>query len=239
LLARAAGSGALHVVLGPAMDAALRRRYPAIRETMVLSNAALIEAPEAQEISRATEAAQTVGLLANLSAAKGLDDFVALAEASHSRGLPWRFILAGPFESKAEGDRMSARIRALPNLDYRGPVYGEAKAALLREIDVFVFPTRYRNEAEPLVVLEAMSQGRPVIAYGRGCIADMLENSGGQVVPVGSEFVGPALEALEAWRKEGAFRLRRESARRRFAELREQGTQSLQVLLSRLGAIHS
>lgn len=240
LLVRAAGRKALHVVLCRGMEAALRRRYPRIRNTLVLSNSALVKTRETHDISRATDSAEVMGLLANLSEAKGLDDFVALVEASYRRGLLWRFILAGPFESKIYGKRMMSRIKALPNLDYRGSLYGADKSAFFEEIDAFIFPTRYLHEAEPLVVLEAMSRGRPVIAYGRGCISDMLEHSGGCVILPGTDFVGQALEVLEAWRKEGSdFRFRRESALRRFHELRKQGAQSLQQLLKILGTPNS
>ncbi len=42
-----------------------------------------------------------------------------------------------------------------------------------------MFPTNYANEAEPLVIYEAMRQGVHVIACDRGAIAEMLRNGGG------------------------------------------------------------
>ena len=42
-----------------------------------------------------------------------------------------------------------------------------------------VFPTNYANEAEPLVIYEAMRQGVHVIACDRGSIAEMLCNGAG------------------------------------------------------------
>jgi len=104
---------------------------------------------------------------------------------------------------------------------------------------VFVFPTRYRNEAEPLVVLEALRAGCPVIAYARGCIAEMLGQGGGFAIPIGTEFVGPALDQLEVWRGEGgSFQSRREAAVRQFEERRAQSIALLPELLETLG-IHS
>jgi glycosyltransferase involved in cell wall biosynthesis len=104
------------------------------------------------------------------------------------------------------------------------------------EIDVFVFPTRYRNEAEPLVVLEALSHGCPVISYARGCIAELLGCDGGLAIPVGEDFVRHTLGILEAWRSEGtAFNNRSASARRRFSELQAQSAIAFQELLERFG----
>jgi glycosyltransferase involved in cell wall biosynthesis len=63
---------------------------------------------------------------------------------------------------------------ALPNIKYYGPVLGDAKKEFFAELNTFVFPTRYRNEAEPLVILEALMNGCPVVANNRGCIRSML-----------------------------------------------------------------
>jgi glycosyltransferase involved in cell wall biosynthesis len=58
-------------------------------------------------------------------------------------------------------------------------VYGADKERFYRQLDVFLFPTNYANEAEPLVIYEAMLQGVHVIACDRGAIAEMLSNGAG------------------------------------------------------------
>lgn len=40
---------------------------------------------------------------------------------------------------------------------------GAAKAREFAWADVFAFPTRYRNEGQPLVVLEALAAGLPIV----------------------------------------------------------------------------
>ncbi len=239
LLVRAAGTSALHVTLGPRMAAGLKQCYPRVGRTLILSNAGLI-VPDATAATFKTSAPVKVGLLSNLSTAKGLDDFIALAEASQARGLPWQFVLAGPFENSGDDMRVRPRLSVLRNLEYRGPLYSAAKARFLAEIDVFAFPTRYRNEAEPLVVLEALGHGVPVIAYARGCIADMLGDCGGSAFRPEQDFVACALEQLEMWRVEGvAFQKRREAARERFEFLREQSRAALPHLLDFMGVTAS
>ena len=44
-----------------------------------------------------------------------------------------------------------------------------------------MFPTKYSNEAQPLVILEALGTGAAVIATDRGCICGMIDESSGNV----------------------------------------------------------
>lgn len=55
-----------------------------------------------------------------------------------------------------------------------GAVYGEEKHAIFSRSDMFVYPTCH--DAFPLVVLEALSYGLPVVSTYEGAIPDMVEN---------------------------------------------------------------
>jgi glycosyltransferase involved in cell wall biosynthesis len=212
----------------------LQRAYLLAGRIHILSNAGFIGGGVGNRLPPGPPL--KVGFLSNLSNAKGLDDFIGLAEASAARGLPWRFVMAGPFENGRTRHVYAPRLGALPNLEYIGPVYAEAKSAFLQGIDIFVFPTRYRNEAEPLVILEALSHGRPVIAFDRGCIAGMLGDGAGKVVPAGHEFVVPALGCMEAWRADtDEFRKKCLAAQLRFAELQAESARAFESLLSEAG----
>ena len=63
-------------------------------------------------------------------------------------------------------------------LEYRGALYGADKDAFFEAIDVFIFPTRYKNEAQPTVIFEAMSRGVPILSYERGCIKGQVGGAG-------------------------------------------------------------
>jgi glycosyltransferase involved in cell wall biosynthesis len=57
----------------------------------------------------------------------------------------------------------------------RGAI-GPAKQALFQEADIFVFPTRYAVEAQPLVLLEAMASACAIVTTRAGEIATILDD---------------------------------------------------------------
>ena len=52
---------------------------------------------------------------------------------------------------------------------------GSEKAALFRKADLFVLPTRYAVEAQPLVLLEAMASGCAIVTTSIGEIPTILD----------------------------------------------------------------
>ena len=51
-----------------------------------------------------------------------------------------------------------------------GPLRHSDMDSFFDQVDILLLPTKYKNEAEPLVLLEAMSRGVPFFAIPRGCI---------------------------------------------------------------------
>ena len=229
LLVRSAGVGAIHVVLGDTMAKMLRVRYPKARTILIASNAQYIQGE-----SRPSTQLRRVGYLSNLSKEKGMDD--VLATARSSRGLPIEFIVAGPFVNSADEAGYRQQMNDLPNIRYVGPLHGERKAAFYRDIDAFIFPTRYSHEAEPLVVLEALSYGRPVIAFDRGCIPSIL-TEGGIVIDREGDLPILAIDIFRRWLEdEDSFRKISKDAARQFGLLRNQSLSAREELLKRFVA---
>lgn len=220
LLVRTAGPEALHVVLCSRMDEMLRHRYPGIRRTLIMSNAALLK--PAVPLRSASTRFRTIGFLANISPAKGMLEVINLARIALRESEEIRFKIAGPFESERFEAQFKEMVQGLPNLEYVGPVYGESKEIFFENIDAFIFPTRYRNEAEPLVILEALRYGRPSIAFARGCIGSLLEAGAGIAVPIEADFASFALPEILRWRRESqAFASACDNAFRRYMSLQQ------------------
>jgi glycosyltransferase involved in cell wall biosynthesis len=169
---RVLGRNDVHIVLCDRMADDLSRLYAPRGRVVTLSNAAFTVVPA--RLPRDDHSTYVVGHLSNLSAAKGLDVVLGAMRRLLAENPDARAELAGP--AAAESDR--ARIATLTNdfpgrATYRGPLPHDEVAGFLAGLDLFVFPSRYRHEAEPLVVLEALAAGTPVLAYGVGCLASM------------------------------------------------------------------
>ncbi len=116
--------------------------------------------------------------LSTLSRAKGLFvllETIALVVRDHQNV---EFHIAGPWwgattQSEAMAWIAAAGIR--PYVHFVGQLIGQRKAQFLRSGDVFVFPG-VQQEGQPLTVLEAMSEGLPVIATDRGCIRETIQD---------------------------------------------------------------
>ncbi|CDQ11292.1 putative glycosyl transferase, family 1 [Acidithiobacillus ferrivorans] len=138
----------------------------------------------------------------------------------------------------ADGFTVISWIPHLKNLHgarYLGPVYGTDKEDFLSGIDVLVFPTRYKNETEAKVNHEAMSHGIPVIAYGRGCIPEIVGPDCGMVIDPTEPFVPAALAQIKIWLNDPtAFEAASRAAAQRFAETSAQNERRWQMLLSDL-----
>jgi glycosyltransferase involved in cell wall biosynthesis len=66
-------------------------------------------------------------------------------------------------EDKAEFDELMKDGTTSGFVHYAGFVKGEQKEKLLREADVFCFPTFYPNENQPVNLIEAMAFGLPIV----------------------------------------------------------------------------
>jgi len=195
LLFTIAGRSAVHVVLCDEMGHLLRDRYESIRATRVVGNAAFFGVPAPRHRSRL----RSVGFLGNISLAKGIIDVLDVGRALASHGINTR--IAGPYEDLGVRSEVEKATSQQPHIQYVGATYADAKEAFWESIDVLLFPS-YLTEASPLVVLEALARGIPVIARSRGCLASMVSQQAGLLVGREHEYARVATQRVLLWSRD-------------------------------------
>lgn len=202
-LIRLAPKGTCHVVLCEEMGERLERAYGSAWRSsrsrrLVVSNAFLL--PAAAPAARVgADRPLTLCHVSNLTVAKGAIVFIDLFKRLRAEGIDVRARIAGPAtEPEVKATLKRAQAEHAGYFEWLGPVYGEAKTALLQDCDVFVFPTAYANEAQPLVLLEALAAGLPIATIRRGCIGCDFDDSVGLLADNADLFPQQAFAWLRA-----------------------------------------
>ncbi len=162
--------------------------------------------------------------LAHCTRDKGVLDAleaIALANTAEaavpaSTRLDFHIDVAGSFVTAEEESAVRERI-ARPDLADRvrllGFVAGEAKSRCLRESDLFLFPSYFANEGQPLNLIEAMAHGLPPVTTRWRGIPEMLPAGyAGLVEPKNPAAAAAALQQVA--RSEDGLRFRRASLER-------------------------
>jgi glycosyltransferase involved in cell wall biosynthesis len=123
--------------------------------------------------------------LSNLVVNKGIFVLLEALALIRSRSVPFRASFVGAWESKAVEQEFRRVVweKALDeSVEVCGPRYGEDKHRTYAGADIMAFPTY--NDSYPLVLLEAMSHGLPVVTAREGAIPDMIQDGiTGYLVP--------------------------------------------------------
>lgn len=192
---RAMGASGTHVVLCNDMKRRLQETYPEARDVAVVSNAGFATTTANPTIR---EQLRVVGFFSNVSEAKGILYFLDTMALLAQRAPTIRGVIGGAFENAEIEQNVKQKVAALPNVEYAGPKYGDDKTRFLAGIDVLLFPSIYRNEAEPVTILEASAAGIPVIASARGCISELV-SSNGRIIRDMNEFAETAARQIMTW----------------------------------------
>lgn len=104
----------------------------------------------------------------------------------------FHFEFAGNFFDNDEKEFFDSYIKdnELENyITYHGVVGGREKKALLQSCDVFVLPTRYPNEGQPISILEAFGNGMFVITTDHAGIPDIVKDGEHGIVMSSSDSI--------------------------------------------------
>lgn len=192
---------AVHVFETDGQAMGFRRRYGdvpfrvATNAYLVADEAARLPVPRASGPIR-------LGHLSNLCADKGFFAVADAFDALRAADMDTTLTLAGSILEPAVAERIDELLAAHGSLvRHLGPLAGEAKLAFYRDIDLFVFPTAFKQEGAPVVIYEALAAGCPVLATNRGQIAEVIPAVGGAVCARDADYDSFVLEYLreQSW----------------------------------------
>jgi glycosyltransferase involved in cell wall biosynthesis len=119
-----------------------------------------------------SEPTNRVAFCSRLEKRKGVDKFVELADSMRDSGI--KFEIYGPDGGELQLVQREIKLRNLIGiLEYKESLPAERVQGILNDIDVLVLPSK--NEPFPMVVLEAMAVGTPVLIMPSCGFASQLE----------------------------------------------------------------
>ena len=136
-----------------------------------------------------------------VSEEKGFPVLLKALESLRAKGLAVMLRVVGEFESEGFGQHVRAFIRDVgfsERVEFLGVLTGAGKLSAFAGSDIVCIPTFVRSENAPLVALEAMCFGLPVVATRWGGIPGVVEDgvSGFLVPPRDAEALAERIEQL-------------------------------------------
>lgn len=113
---------------------------------------------------------------------KGVDMLIrALHAYGEKRGRSWKLTIAGDGPEAEKLKEIAKKLGAMHSLDFRGAVRNETIPQMLAEADLFALTCRTDASGDkdgiPVVLMEAMACGTPVIAGNVAAISELVENN--------------------------------------------------------------
>lgn len=165
---------------------------------------------------------ETVLFMATLTRTKGILELIRAVALVRKNRPQVCLKVAGAWQdeaTRAEAEELLKRENVGAHVSFAGNVAGTEKAAFLASGQVFCLPTHYIYEGQPLVILEAMAAGLPVLATKHGALGSIvLEGVTGKLVPkdASPEILAEALSQMLA--DKASLQQYGEKARARYLE---------------------
>lgn len=121
--------------------------------------------------------------LSNLQPAKGITDLVdALSLLSIDKTQYEVHVVGQWINADTKTYCLAQKKKDQLPIHFLGPIYGNEKLKKIAEADMFVFPPR-APEGHPLVIVEAMAAGLPIISTDQGAITEsVIDGKNGFIV---------------------------------------------------------
>lgn len=114
--------------------------------------------------------------LSNLMQEKGIMDLLEALLLLKEQGIDFEAQIAGGIDSSMKEKIDPYFEQLLENVKYLGLVYGDEKKGLLEWGNIFVFPTYYTMEGQPISIFEAMATGNIILTTAHAGIPDVFES---------------------------------------------------------------
>jgi len=132
---------------------------------------------------------------------KGIKEYFQVMGKLINDGYRVEGIIAGSIVDAKTKKYLDTELEKQNEVSYIGKIETKEKEDFLNKIDILLMPTKYKNEAEPLVIHEAMSHSVVVIAYDRGCISSIIPKNTGIVIKKDKQYVSDAVNQIIYWIK--------------------------------------
>jgi glycosyltransferase involved in cell wall biosynthesis len=117
--------------------------------------------------------------LSNLMEEKGIIDFLDSLILLKNEGVVFSADIAGKIEDESENIIENKLDELKGYINYHGVVFGESKINLLQKSNVFILPTYYRMEGQPISLIEAMATGNIIVTTAFSGIPDIISKENG------------------------------------------------------------
>ena len=179
-----------------------------------------------------------VGYLSNLNSDKGFDVICKVFPRLARIHPDIEFLIGGvPTNQLSKNMLLELSEQLGERLYYAGEIHGDDKIQFFRNTDIFVFPTKFPQEAQPNVLYEAMASGCIIVATNHACIPFMLDDAPHRLVGlkelnVENKFVDAIEMEIAEIGDQKVRALKRENAIKAFIEIKEKSVYHFSQLLT-------
>lgn len=178
IIVRSSQSRITHIFLDESMVDQFQGLYGGRYPYFIVGNAATCDVTAAEPLKEMSGPI-SIGFLSNLVEDKGFDIVAsAFPELLNHFKDGVEFLIAGRPVGTINEQRLEALMISLgAKLRYYGEVSGAAKTEFFNNCWIFVFPTRFDQEASPNVLYEAMAAGAAIISTRWVGIPSLLDGA--------------------------------------------------------------
>ncbi|MGD0766864.1 MAG: glycosyltransferase family 4 protein [Tepidisphaeraceae bacterium] len=179
-----------------------------------------VEAGEAKELSPG-DGQLRILTVCRLVEKKGIDTLIGAAAELNRRGIHLRLTIAGEGPDRQRLEKLAAELGCGQWLAWLGAVANSRVFSLLKEADVLALPCREDSRGDrdgiPVVLMEAMASGTPVVAGNLPAIGELVEDGVSGLLVEGNKPAALADKLAMLWANPDLSGRLAEEGRRRIA----------------------